>query len=197
MAGVRAAKWVGGAIASFTALMMVALRSHRGGRDVDQAVLEGVVWLSWCVSGLTLFSAAPRWFEFQSSVTSLAADRGFSSKVPWLAPGAALTRRLWLLVGAPAALLAGLALTLTSDARLIGARLALVPLLAGYALLLALVLAGLTRWSAELSPRFARTWLLIFVLGPHVARELWSSTPSVVAIFAWLLDALSQFGAVT
>jgi hypothetical protein len=197
MPGVRAAKWIGTGVGVFTALMMIALRNDRGGRDVDQVLLEGLVWLSWLVGGLALTSAAPRWFDFQGPIASLASARGLPSRLLGAASTAALVRRLWLLIGTPAVALAGLALVLTSDPRLIGARVALVPAVAVYGLLLALVLAGLTRWSAELSPRFSRTWLLIFVVGPHVARELWPSTPSVVAVFAWLLGAMSHLGTTT
>lgn len=193
MPGVRAARWIAGGIVAFTALMMIILTADAG-RDVDQALLEGLVWLSWLVGGVALLSAAPRWFEFQTPVRSLASERGFSQR--WLAsaPTLALVKRLWLLIGAPSLLLAVLALALTTQPGLVSGRILLMPAVAGYGLLLALVLTGLTRWSAELSPRFARSWLLVFVLGPHAARELWPSTPSVVAIFAWLLERMSQLG---
>jgi hypothetical protein len=161
---------------------------------VDQAALAGIAWLSWLAGGSALVSAAPRWFEFQKPVAVLASERGFSSRSLALASTLGLVRRLWLLIGAPSVLLAVLALALTGDPALIMVRLALVPAVAGYGLLLALVLGGLTRWSAELSPRFARTWLLIFVLGPHVSRELWPSTPSVVLLFDWLLEVMAELG---
>jgi hypothetical protein len=197
MTGVRAARWTALGIASFTALLMIALSGDRGGIDVDQAVIEGLAWLSWWVGGFALMSAAPDWFAFQRPVSSLARERGFSGRTLAVTPAAALVRRLWVLIGAPAGLLAVLGLALTNEPALLLVRAALIPAVVGYALLLALVLTGLTRWSAALSPRFARTWLLIFILGPHVARELWPSTPSVVAVFQWLLTSLRELGTLT
>lgn len=194
--GVRVARWLS-VLVTVVSCAVILAHTNSGTRGVVRAAVEGLAWLSWLAAGVAALSAAHHWRDFQEPIRTLASDRGVPSVAVSQAVPLGLVRRLSVLVGIPSLGLAALAIGLTTELDLLGPRLVLLLGMPVYAVLLAAGLALLTQASAALARAPARLWLMTLVLGPHLLRELWPRTPSVISVYQWLLEQLLSIGATT
>jgi hypothetical protein len=179
-----------------TAMLVIS----RGPQPValENVIVNATVWLSWLAGGLVGLSYARNLSDegAHADLKQLASLRGYSGNVITSASTRAAMRRIIVAVGLPALLLLALALALSASATLALARAFFGLALLGYVVFLAFVLAKLARWGARLSATRAGTAFLALALIPHLARQVWPATPSVPALFEWLLWQVGLMGAV-
>src|SRR5690606_20768594 len=127
-----------------------------------------------------------------------ASERGVPPLLQQQAARLGLLPRLFVLMALPALAIVGAAILFSSELELALSRLPWLVLLPSYCLLLALGLSLLVPWCASFSQGHsqgsAATWLLAIVFGPHLLRELWSNTPSLIGLYAELLHHLLLLG---
>jgi len=164
------------------------------GQAGPRIAVGALVWLSWVVGGLVTLSAARNWHAFQMPLRQLAAERGVGERSQDRAAPLALLTRVTLAVGIPAALLAAFAVALSSSGAQALGRTSLLLTMPLYAMVLAGGLSLLAYLSASMSRRSSGSWLGAMVIGPHLLRELWPYTPSVVAVYGSLLDQILRLG---
>ncbi len=197
LASMRLARFVGAAVALAIALPMAVVAAH-GGRDIlDAVALRGLALLSWGAAGIAAIGAATDLAgkDRAEGVESLALQRGYGPADLALARSVAAIRRIAVVTGVPALALCGLALAMSGSAGLAWLRLELCAAVAGYVALLAVVLGGLARWSARVSPGHGRGLLLALLLLPELARAAWTRIPGVIELFGWLAHQLLFIGA--
>ncbi len=156
---------------------------------------DGLVWLSWLVGGIVMLSAARRWEEFRRALDPLAARRGGLGRGQSRARFAALFLRLVSLMTLPALIMALAAVSVSGGIEHVLRRLVLMLTLPVYTLLLAASLCLLMAAALGLTRRTATLWLLTFVIGPHLLREAWPETPSLIDMFGWLAEQSVKLGA--
>lgn len=194
LGGIRIARW----LSVLVVLISIALLLSQGGsQDGTREVLgEALVWLSWLVGGVAAFSSVRGWVRFREPIGLLASERGVPAPTQEQAARLGLLMRLFLMMVLPAAAVAGATVVFSSDMEVALSRSAWLVLVPSYCLLLALGLSLLTHWCATFSRNSAATWLFALVFGPHLLRELWVDTPSVISVYAALLDHLLLLGEV-
>ena len=192
LGGIRLARWLSLPV---VLISIALLLSQEGGQDATRRVLgETLAWLSWLVGGVAVLSSLRAWGRFQEPISLLASERGVPAPIQGQAARLGLLMRLFSLLALPAAAVAGVTVLLSSDVELALLRLTWMVLLPLYCLLLAFGLSLLAHWCASLSQHSAATWLLALVFGPHLLRELWPETPSVISVYAGLLKELLLLG---
>lgn len=191
--GVSAARGSAVLVTAAAGSLMAGQRLLDGHGQAGVAV-GALVWLSWMVGGLIALSAVRNWTAFQGPLRQLAAERGVSESSQDRAAPLALLTRITLAVGIPALLLAAFAVALSSNSAQALERLSLLLSMPLYALLLAGGLSLLAYLSASMSGRSSGSWLAALVIGPHLLRELWPYTPSVIAVYGSLLDQILRLG---
>jgi hypothetical protein len=192
LTGVRIAVWFA-FLVSAVALLLMAFRQLSASGVVAVAV-EALAWLSWLVGGLVTLSAVRHWNQFQAPLRGLASQFGIPASTQKRAAPLALLFRLALLLATPAFLLACGAVLLAAHGESLLARLTLLWTMPLYAMLLAFGLSVLAQALSALTTASRASWLCACVLGPHLLRELWPATPSLIHVYDWLLQHLAQFG---
>jgi hypothetical protein len=192
LGGVRIARWLSVPVV----LISIALLLSQGGtQDETREVLrDALVWLSWLVGGVAALSSVRGWVRFQEPIGLLASERGVPAPIQEQAARLGLLLRLFWLMALPAVGIVAATVLFSSDMELALTRLLWLVLLPSYCLLLALGLSLLTHWCATFSRNSAAAWLLALVFGPHLLRELWANTPSVISVYAGLLRHLLLLG---
>ena len=104
-------------------------------------------------------------------------------------------RHLAVTIGLPAVLLTALAVALASGTAFAWAYPALLVLVPGYVVVFALGFGMLGYLSTRFAPDASIRVLLGIVVIPHVCRELWPYTPSVIGFYEWLWSELAHLGA--
>ena len=92
-------------------------------------------------------------------------------------------------------LLTALGIALASSTAFAWAYPALLVLVPGYVIVFALGFGLLGFLSTKLSPDASTSVLLCILVIPHVCRELWPYTPSVIGFYEWLWSELAHLGA--
>jgi len=191
--GVRRARWLAGALAIVTVLsMLVHLETAA---DVMLTAIEALGWLSWLVGGAVVWSAVRNWKTFQEPLADMERERGLDPTWRDLAAPLALARQLAVMIGLPALLLTTLSVALASSTEFAWAYPALLVLVPGYVIVFALGFGLLGYLSAKLAPDAPTSVLLCILVIPHVCRELWPYTPSVIGFYEWLWSELAHLGA--
>ena len=180
--GIRLARWLCIGVCALSVILML-IRRHAGAGEVVTTALEGVGWLSWLVAGTTTLSASRHWLTFQQPLSELAALRSIPSR--WLTTAApcALAYRIATWVGGPALLLVVLSIAVTHDASLAWRHALLIVLVPIFAGLLAVGLTGVTVLAVGISRGSAVSAVLAVVFVPHVVREVWPHTPSIIMLY--------------
>jgi hypothetical protein len=161
---------------------------------VTQGLLHAaLVSLSWVVGALAALGTAQNSAQQteRAGLEALATQRGLSQRDMLRARFLANAERVAKLIGVPALLLVGVAVScgLTLTWALVTA-----PAVALYAVLLGLGLALLAQFSAELAPRHPRALLAALVLGPLLLSQAYPAIPSLPGAFSALLNRLLQAG---
>lgn len=163
--------------------------------DVMLTSIEALGWLSWLVGGAITWSAVRNWQTFQAPLADMARERGLDPTWSDLAAPLAVVRQLALMIGLPALLLTALGIALASGSEFAWAYPALLLLVPGYVVVFALGFGSLAYASTKLSPDASTSVLLCILLIPHLCRELWPYTPSVIGLYEWLWTELAHLGA--
>ena len=191
--GVRRARWLAGSVTIVAVLsMLIHLETAA---DVMLTSIEALGWLSWLVGGAITWSAVRNWQTFQEPLADMARERGLDSTWRDLAAPLALARQLALMIGLPALLLTTLGIALASGSEFAWAYPALLVLVPGYVIVFALGFGSLAYASTKLSPDASTSVLLCILVIPHLCRELWPYTPSVIGFYEWLWSELAHLGA--
>lgn len=160
----------------------------------DKVVVAALGWLTWLSGSLLALSAAGNAAD-DGATRALALARGFSHRAIDRAQLAAVGRRAVRVVGAPAVLLAVVALALARSLNVALSRLMLLVGVLGYVGLVAVMAVVLVRVARALGPRHPRRALLLLVLLPHVLRELFPRLPSAPALIGFVAGELASMGA--
>jgi hypothetical protein len=191
--GLRAARlYAFGVFAWYAVAMWFARGSEPA---LTQGLLHAaLVSLSWVVGALAALGTAQVSAQQteRAGLEALAAQRGFPERDVLRARFLASAERVARLIGVPALLLVGSAVTCGLSPTW---AVATAPAVALYAVLLGLGLALLAQFSAELAPRHPRALLAALVLGPLLLSQAYPAIPSLPGAFSALLDRLLQAGA--
>jgi hypothetical protein len=196
LGGVRVARAFGWMIAAGFAVAMLAAASEADPSVLNTLAVQALSWLSWLTAGLATLSLArdiARRDE-QDGIAILAQQRGVEPAALAVARLLATIRVLFRATAPQALTLALLALALSKSVPTAVGRGLLCVGVGAYVALLAVVLAATARWASALSPARGRSVAVALLLGPHLARSVWPSVPSVVAWFESLLRELERIG---
>lgn len=188
------ARWLCVGVCVLSVILML-VRSRSGAGAIITTALEGLGWLSWLVGGTMTLSASRHWLTFQQPLSELAALRSIPPR--WVANAApcALTYRILTWVGGPALLLTMLSIALAHDPSFIGRQGLLLLAVPAFACLLAVGLTAFTLLAVSISRGSAVQALLAIFLVPHLVREVWPHTPSILVVYDWLWRELVMLGA--
>lgn len=191
--GMRRARWLAWSVALVAVVLMLA----RLGAEAEVVVtaIEALGWLSWLVGGAITWSAVRNWRTFQEPLADMARERGIATLWRDIAAPLALARCISVAIGLPALLLTALAFALTGGTMVLWLYPALLLAVPSYVLLFAVGLGLLVLVSTKLSPDASGTALLFILVIPHLFRELWPYTPSVIGFYQWLWGELVYLGA--
>ena len=192
--GVRIARILGILImVGFCCTMLVlSTRSDRSAQTL--LAIEALAWLSWLAAGLAALSVAQdlRARDDRDGITILLRQHGHDSRARQRALSLASIHVIVRTALIPALGVCAVALVLATSFGAAAVR-ALQSLGAlCYLVLLGVVLGAFARWCAAISPRHGRSLLLGLVIGPHLARSVWPTVPSVPALFGALLGHLQR-----
>lgn len=191
--GVRRARWLAWSVAIIAVVLMLARLGSES--EVVVTAIEALGWLSWLVGGATTWSAVRNWRTFQEPLADMARERGIGPAWRDMAAPLALARSIAVSIGLPALLLTTFAFALASGTTLLWVYPSLLLAVPTYVLLFAVGLGLLALVSTKLSPDASGTALLFILVIPHLFRELWPYTPSVIGFYQWLWGELVQLGA--
>lgn len=180
-------------------VLMLAVASDAKGGPLGLIVVRSVGWLTWIAGGLALWSAAGACANpgAPCPVAELAALRGYSRTSVERGRSAAVTFRVAYLIAVPSLALASLSLGWARSVPVLLWTGALCAAVLAYSLVLGTSVALLARVACALWPRHARATALALVVVPHLAHLAWPRVPSVLTLFAWLLERLLYVGAMT
>lgn len=187
------ARWLCACVCAISIVLMI-VRQGSGAHAVTTTALEGVGWLAWLVAGTTTLSASRHWLKFQQPLSELAALRSIPHG--WLSKAApcALTYRIATLVGGPALLLTVVSIAVSHDPSFAWRQGLLLLAVVAFACLLAVGLTALTLLAASISHDSAVPALLAVLFVPHLVREVWPHTPSIIVLYDWLWRELLVLG---
>jgi hypothetical protein len=196
LVGVRVGWALGWLIGSGFAIAILAASGAASQSAVQDLVVRSLSWLSWLAAGVTVLSAAQdlQARDKLAGINVLVQQRGYDLRALAAARVLATIRVVLRSTAPPALLLALLALALAEAWSVAAARVLLTLGVAAYVVVLAVVLGATARWASALSPRRGRSVAVVLLLGPHWARSVWPSMPSVPAWFEALLEQLQQVG---
>jgi hypothetical protein len=175
--------------------LVVGWLAHGDSQALAAAVPLALTWISWAV-GLAALSSARDLSraERRNGVFAASKARGADALSRRRATVVATMLVLARSVGLPGVLTVGIAFAVARSA---GGG---IPVLSfalgviGYALVYGIVLGGLSRWAAALSPRHGRFVFAALVLGPWLLRDVVPDVPSVVSALAALLRHVAAAG---
>lgn len=192
--GAQLAKLSAVLIALGHAIMMPFATRAASGDAGDAVVVSALGWLTWVSASAIALSAAGYGAD-EAPARALALARGWSPRATSTAELLASGRRTLGVVGVPALVLALFALAFSKSLQTLAARALLVLGVAGYALVVAALVAVLVRLSRSLGRERPRSALFGLVLLPHLAHELFARVPSVPALTGYLSGQLLALGA--
>jgi hypothetical protein len=163
--------------------------------EVVVTAIEALGWLSWLVGGAITWSAVRNWRTFQEPLADMARERGIAKLWRDIAAPLALARCITVSIGLPALLLVAFAFALAGGTTVLWVYPALLLAVPSYVLVFAVGLGLLVLVSTKLSPDASGTALLFILVVPHLFRELWPYTPSVIGFYQWLWGELVYLGA--
>jgi hypothetical protein len=176
------------------ALLMLVVRGREQRLVLGNLTHDALVTLTYSVGTLSALGAARGFSRSQQwqPLRALAAQRGHAPAALAQARLLASAYRSTLLLGSPALALVLLAWACGTSA---GFTVTTGTALVLYALLTGLLLAGLARLAAWLSPRHARAWLLLLGAGPLLIGLGFPWFPSLPGGLSWALERIAQLGA--
>jgi len=190
---VRRARWLAWSVTIIAVVLMLMRLGAQS--EVVVTAIEALGWLSWLVGGASTWSAVRNWRTFQAPLADMARERGIAPAWRDVAAPLALARCIAVSIGLPALLLTAFAFALASGTTLLWVYPTLLLAVPSYVLVFAVGLGLLALVSTRLSPDASSTTLLFILVIPHLFRELWPYTPSVIGFYQWLWGQLVHLGA--
>jgi len=194
--GVRMARISGFLLMAGFGCAMLILSTRSDPSAQTMLSIEALAWLSWLVAGLAALSTAQDLSarDDRDGITTLLRQRGYDSRARRRARCLASMYVITRTALVPALGICALALALAKSLGAAAAHALQCAGSLGYLVVLGVVLGAFARWCAAISPRHGRALLLGLVVGPHLARSVWPTVPSVPALFSALLSHLQRLG---